>query len=70
MTNDTKNTLISLAIDFVCGAVGALAVLFSIKLMLKIGLGQLCVFILMMIPSYILGTKLSAWVKTMRLNKI
>ncbi len=70
MTNNTKNELISLAIDFVCGMVGAFAVIFSIKLLIKAGLAQLALFILLLIPSFLLGNTLSKWVHKMRLNKI
>lgn len=70
MNNETKNNLISFTIDFVCGFIGALAVIFSIKLLVKAGLAQVVLFILMMIPSVMLGNKLAAWVHKMRLNKI
>lgn len=58
-----KGTLVDFAIDAVCGCIGALAVIFTVHIMVKAGLVNVVIWILLMIPAYLIGERLSRWVK-------
>lgn len=63
---DNRDVIVSCIIECVCGMLSAIAVLFTVHLMIKAGLVQVVVWILLMIPTILLGSKLAAWVNSKR----
>tara|TARA_R110002020_G_scaffold471322_1_gene698317 strand:- start:551 stop:769 length:219 start_codon:yes stop_codon:yes gene_type:complete len=58
-----KSTIIDFVIDTICFTIGWIATIFAIKLLIKGGLVQVALLILMAIPSYLIGEKLSRMIK-------
>ncbi len=59
-----KSTIIDFVIDIICFTIGWIATVFAIKIMIKGGLVQIALIILMAIPSYLIGEKLSRMIKS------
>ena len=63
---ETKEGIISFLIDFVCGFLSVTAIFYGVTLLIKWGLGQLAVFLLLLLASLPLSNALSRKIHAMR----